>query len=202
MPRSDPRAIWRLRLGSAVHPTCDHCEPWPDALSQLHAPFEYGGALADAIIRSKWQARFDLIDPLAGLLVPSLRPLLACIDRVVPVPLHGTRLRQRGYNQAALLAQAALFGCGVSRSRLRGLLVPDLLRRTRPDPPAKRATIRERRARTQGAFAVASAASLRGLRVLVVDDVVTTGATLMACAQALQAAGATSVVGLALARVT
>lgn len=185
-----------------MYACCVRCEPWPDALSRLHAPLEYGGALADAIIRCKWQARVDLIDPLASLLVPSLRPLLAGIDCVVPVPLHGTRLRQRGFNQATLLARAALQGCGLSRTAVRGLLQPHILRRTRPDPPAKRARIAERQARTHGAFSVASAVSLRGRHVLILDDVVTTGATVLACAQALRAAGATHVDALALARVT
>jgi len=118
--------------------------------------------------------------------------LLACpaqpkrIDAVVPVPLHASRLEMRGYNQALLLAQAVCAHSGLS-------LVPDALVRlydTGTQVP------RDREARMQAmrsAFAVADSAQVRGRSILLVDDVLTTGATAMSCAAALLDAGVRSV---------
>lgn len=176
---------------------CRHCAAWPAELSSVRAPFEYGGALAEAIIALKWQARDDLAQPLARLWLPLFERRLSGCDIVVPVPLHPLRLRERGYNQAHLLAQA---GLATLPAALRPSLQPQLLQRHRPDPPTRHASQQERVRRTRDAFFAPQPRPLTGKRVLLIDDVVTTGATAMACATALRAAGAVRVETLALLR--
>ena len=115
------------------------------------------------------------------------------VDLVVPVPLFGRRQRLRGYNQSALLAREL--------ARLDGLpLAVRALSRRRDTPPQARSVDAEtRRRNVAGAFA-ADRRQVEGRRVLLVDDVMTTGATLDACAQALRQGGAASVWALTFAR--
>jgi ComF family protein len=113
----------------------------------------------------------------------------------VPVPLHQKRLRERGYNQSRLLAQEL--------GKLTKLpLVADCLIRERHAPPqARTANVAERRSNVANAFSCRDD-RLRNKRILLIDDVATSGATLDACARALKEAGAISVWGLVLARET
>jgi ComF family protein len=112
-------------------------------------------------------------------------------DVVVPVPLHPARLAERGYNQAALLGAAAAAELGVP-------LLARGLARTRDTPQQARLDRAARRANVAGAFR--ARARLRGKRVVLVDDVATTGSTLAACTRALLDAGAASVTALVVAR--
>jgi competence protein ComFC len=115
------------------------------------------------------------------------------VDAVIPVPLDQGRLRERGYNQAELIAKPL--------ARLLGIPFRSyLLVRTRPRPNQLRLTRRERWETVRGAYATHKAAQVDKLRVLLVDDVFTTGATLDACSQALKEAGAARVVALTVAR--
>jgi ComF family protein len=169
---------------------------------------EYGAALADAIVAMKHRGRRDLAHRLARLLIEPLAHVLEhggfeATDLVVPVPLHPRKLRRRGFNQALELARAAL-------RQLRDCCDPAIL----PLPVLERALLRRTRdtrelghlgpiARLQevaGAFAVTAPARLRGRRVLLIDDVFTTGATLNECAGVLRGAGAREVRVVALAR--
>jgi competence protein ComFC len=114
-------------------------------------------------------------------------------DAVVPVPLDQARFRERGYNQAELIAKPL--------ARLLGIPFRSyLLVRTRPRPNHLRLTRRERWETVRGAYAPCERAPVDKLRVLLVDDVFTTGATLDACSRALKGAGASRVVGLTVAR--
>jgi ComF family protein len=128
---------------------------------------------------------------LAGLVHRQIQDLAA--DAVVPVPLDRSRLRERGYNQAELIARPL--------ARLLGIPFRSyLLVRTRPRPNQLRLTRRERWETVRGAYATCNTAAVDNLRVLLVDDVFTTGATLDACSRALKGAGAAQVVGLTVAR--
>lgn len=115
-------------------------------------------------------------------------------DVVVPVPLHPFRLRERGYNQAELIARPLAKRLGLP-------LRSYLLVRTKPRPEKLKLTRRERWETVRGAYAMRETTRIDKVRVLLVDDVFTTGATLDACARALRQAGAGRVVGLTLARV-
>ncbi|HUC62545.1 MAG TPA: ComF family protein [Alphaproteobacteria bacterium] len=145
--------------------------------------FKHGDRLHGAPAFGQWMAR-------AG------AALLDDADWVAPVPLHWTRLFRRRYNQAALLAHAI--------GRARGVpVVPDLLLRRRRTPSQGGLNATERQRNMRGAFALKPtyAGAVEGKRVVLVDDVLTTGATVNACAETLIAAGAAAVDILTLARV-
>jgi ComF family protein len=114
-------------------------------------------------------------------------------DVVVPVPLHRQRERERGYNQATLIAKPLAKRLGLRCKSV-------LLTRVRPRPDKHILTSRERWESVRGAFATRPGSHVDNLRVLLVDDVMTTGATLHSCAKTLRDAGAKSVVGVTVAR--
>lgn len=172
---------------------CSRCRAAAPALDGVRAVCWLEGPVRRGIHQLKYRRARVVADWLAGLLLASLaaRPLLA--DLVVPVPVPPDRLRQRGFNQAELLARPVAAATGAP-------LAPGLLVRTRPTRPQVGLGAAERRRNVRGAFACLDPAAVRGRRVLVVDDVLTTGATLDECARALKAAGASQVYGLAVAR--
>jgi len=151
----------------------------------------YGGAVANALKRLKFGARADLARPMGELLRAALRDASLRADVVVPVPLHPHRLVARGYNQAALLADVVAADLGLPLD-VRALA---RVRDTRRQAQLPRA---ERGQNVAGAFR-ARRRRVVSKRVVVVDDVVTTGATLRACVDALLAAGAASVATVAVA---
>jgi len=175
--------------------TCrDLCEP----VSRVRPLGIYGagvhaGPLRDAIHRLKYRAEPGLAEELGALVALELARNLAAgavIDVVVPVPLHRSRAASRGYDQAALLARAVALRVG--------LPIRSPLRRLRQGTPQVELDRTARAANVRGAFVV-EAAALRGLSVALVDDVVTTGATLADAAAAARAAGARVVNGYVVA---
>jgi ComF family protein len=149
----------------------------------LWAAGSYAPPLSDAIRRFKYEARPDLARPLGRLAVPALSMLAPFAGEVlVPVPLHPQRLAERGYNQAALLAAQLARASGL-RCR------PRALRRLRHTPPQVGRSRADRMASAAGLYE-AREGPARGCRVILVDDVATTGATLSSCIRALLAAGA------------
>jgi ComF family protein len=163
-----------------------------------HAPiaaFAYGGAVAVAITRMKYERRPDLARPLGHLFASALATRVTTLDGllVVPVPLHPLRLAERGFNQSALLARQAC-------SQLGGDFSPRALVRVR-DTERQASLDRAGRLRNvEDAFLARRPDRVEGRRILLVDDVTTTGATLRACAQALRNAGALEVASAVVAR--
>ncbi len=170
---------------------CRHCQERPPPFEKLYAPYVFGAAIADAIHRFKYEDRPHYAAPLAALVRRQVADELAWADVVIPVPLHRKRLLQRRYDQAWLLARELARGAGKRAE-------PRLLRRVRHTLPQVGGDRAARRANVSGAFQASR--PLTGEKVLVVDDVITTGATLEAATVALLTAGAGSVRGVALAR--
>ena len=169
---------------------CDACASLVDSASDEGAAFEYGGPIAEAIQRFKYEGRSDLGSRLGALMAEKARRSVVEVDAVIPVPLHWRRRRKRGYDQAALLARPIAKSLGVP-ALLRGL------RRVRNTTSQVELPFRERQRNVAGAF-VASRLNGAG-RVLLVDDVRTTGATLESAAAALRAGGVSEVRTLVLA---
>jgi ComF family protein len=183
---------------------CRTCRRVPFPFVSATAGFEYGEALAEALVRMKHGDRRFLARRLARLLVEPLagaltRGRLERADAVVAVPLHAHKLGARGFNQALELARWALLGLSRARRDL-PRLERHLLHRVRPTRELGHSGPAARLAEVAGAFLVSDTARIRGRRVLLVDDVFTTGATFSECADALLRAGASQVHVLALAR--
>ncbi|MDE2580883.1 MAG: ComF family protein [Rhodospirillales bacterium] len=175
---------------------CAACRERPPAFAAARAAFLYDAGARRLILPFKHADRPEIAARLAPFLHRAGRALLDQADLLVPVPLHRRRLFARRYNQAALLALAL-------GRRARRPVVVDALRRLRPTDRLEGKTATQRAAALEGAFAVrpARGARLAGRRVLLIDDVLTSGATANACAAALLQAGAQRVDVLAAARV-
>lgn len=175
---------------------CAGCAATPHAWNQARASLLYDDAARRLILPLKHADRQDIAPILAQGMARAGRSMLEQADMLVPVPLHRTRLLRRGFNQAALLAQ--------SLSRQTGLpSAPDTLRRVRRTPTLGPLSAMARAEAVHNAFMLRAGrhAGLRGKRVVLVDDVMTSGATANACAATLRAAGAASVDVLVAARV-
>lgn len=190
-PFPDPAAAQ-----GAERPLCQRCRTETDEFRLARAVLVYrqAGTARDAILLAKHAGRRALLRHLAALLAAEapLHLSLADWDGLVPVPLHWLRRWRRGFNQAEVLAQAV--------GRQHGLPVVFALARIRRTPP-QQGNAAARRRNVRGAFAVRRPGAVAGRRLLVVDDVFTTGATANAAARALRQAGATDVGVLTLARV-
>jgi ComF family protein len=167
------------------------CRRASAALTTIFAVGAYMGPLREAVHALKYHGRHGVAATLAALLAPAVAPFLQEGDLLVPVPLHPTRERARGYNQSAILA-----------SELQYLLPVEVataaLRRTRATADQTALSADQRAANVRGAF-TARADAVSGRRIWLLDDVYTTGATLRASAQALRAAGAREVRGAVVA---
>jgi ComF family protein len=174
---------------------CPACQDKTYAFDRARSFAVYKDALVQAILLLKFEQIGPLgawfADQLAGLVRDGKNSLAA--DVLVPVPLHRERERERGYNQAALISKPLSKKLGLPHKAV-------LLMRTRARPDKRILSLEERWESVRGAFATRPGSQVDNLRVLLVDDVLTTGATLDACARALLDAGAKSVIGLTVAR--
>jgi ComF family protein len=153
----------------------------------------YGGALAQAIRRLKYEDRPDLARPLGSLLRSACRDAKVRADAVLPVPLHPRRLVERGYNQSALLAAHVAREIGAPLLTSTHGRIVDTTAQVELSGAARAENV-------AAAFSVSGRAWVEGRTLLLVDDVTTTGATLDAARRPLLAAGARAVLGLALAQ--
>lgn len=170
---------------------CGPCLTRPPVHDGLRAAVAYGPVARDVALKLKYGGRLALAETMARLM---RRHLPGDTTLLVPVPLHRRRLWSRGYNQALLIAAAL--------SRLSDVPVArDALRRTRATPPLRNMDGRSRARAVRGAFIVAHPKRIAGQRVVLIDDVHTSGATVAACTQVLRRAGAARVTILCWARV-
>lgn len=175
---------------------CGDCLRTPPAYERARAVVRYDDASRDLILGFKHADRTFAVPAFSRWMARAGAELLEDADLIAPVPLHRLRLLRRRYNQAALLAHGIAKVSGFP-------VVPDLLVRTRRTPSQGRLSAARRRRNVRGAFAVKGSRAdlLKGRRVLLIDDVLTTGATVSACARALVRAGAKAADVLTLARV-
>ena len=171
---------------------CSWCAKMPPAFDGISAGYLMEGAVREMVYGLKYRNLRASAPELGRLMAASLVSSPDSADVFIPVPLHKRRERERGYNQSELLAREVSKRTGVP-------VDARALRRTRDTAPqVSMVGHEERRLNTEGAFQCT--ADVRGKRILLIDDVVTTGSTMSACAMPLKAAGAATVWGLALAR--
>ena len=182
-------------------PRCYASLPWwdktrtmpptlPPGLAGLHAPLLYEDTARELILRFKFNDQTQLARPLARLMLPHLPHMAGELPLLVPVPIHASRLRQRLYNQSALLAKE------LSRFSNYPVAVTGLTRTVASDGQARRT--KAQRLKLPGNHFQASG-QVNGRHVILVDDIYTTGATARACALALKRGGALSTTALTLA---
>jgi len=163
--------------------------------SRSLALWSFEGGVQDMIHEMKFRRKMVLADRIGKDLASLLNhlPEIGKIDLIVPIPLHPTRLRERGFNQSALMAR--------SISREAGLpMEPWALKRTRYTRAQSKLDAEERKKNVRHAFSVSENMNFSEKTILLVDDVTTTGATMEACAVMLKRAGASQVIALAGAR--
>ena len=185
---------------AAACPTCASGRG-PKALASLHIAAIYEGVVRESVVALKYRQQRRLAEPLGDLLAAELRAAMRQgirADLIIPVPLHTQRQRQRGFNQAELLARRCASRLGIP-------VAANLLMRQRETAPQVGLSLVERQTNIAGAFALAPQHThkrLAGRHLVLIDDVSTTGSTLDAAAEALRAAHPASIIGLAVSRPT
>jgi ComF family protein len=178
--------------GTGPDHLCSHCLKEPPEFAQARALLLYGGAATQALIRLKY-GKIPWLAKNLGRMLSYLTSQMETPDVIVPVPLHPTRLRVRGFNQSALLAAQVA-------STLNKPLLTNTLIRTRNTSSQAGMNRRERFTNLKNAFSVRKESRIRNRRVLLVDDVITTTATMREAGSVLVRAGALYVGAVAFAR--
>lgn len=171
---------------------CAFCAQRPLPLKQVRTAVFFQEPMQSLIHKFKYENNFGLGGVLGDVMVQAWPDWQPPIDCIVPIPLHKKRQQERGYNQSELLARQLA-------ARMRIPLETGCLQRARHTAPQVHLSAQERQQNVAGAF-TASGGNIVGRHILLIDDVLTTGATLSAAANALYAAGATAVSGYCLAR--
>lgn len=181
--------------GDADHVHCDACLKYPPAWQRGRAAVLYDGGGRRIALALKHGDRLDLAKGVAQWMVYNADDLLG-VDLIVPVPLHWTRFFKRKYNQAAILSEAVSKRTGIRH-------VPDILLRNKATPMQKGLSRAERLKNQRGSICANNRYkdAVLGRKILLIDDVMTTGATLSACAEVLKEAGSKDVNVLVFARV-
>jgi ComF family protein len=181
-----------MPLGATEQTTCGACLARPPRIHRTRAAVAYGELSRSLAIRLKYGRKVAVARTMARYMAPLVSETG---DRLlVPVPLHRTRLWNRGFNQSALVARELSRRLGIAAN-------PLVLRRIRRTPPLKGMSPLQRRKTVSGAFRVRDKAAISGKTVILVDDVLTTGSTAEACARTLRRAGAARVELVSWARV-
>jgi ComF family protein len=183
----------------SLQPVCRLCRVSFYAFDRARSFAVYDEALSKAVILLKYEEVLPLGEWFASRLAEIVPRTAGATDEwradvVAPVPLHADRRRERGYNQAELIARPLA-------ARLHIKLEPRLLIRTRPRPSRLVLSRTEHWKSVRGAYAIAGEPKIDNLRILLIDDVLTTGATLDACSRTLKKAGAAAVMCLTVGRV-
>ena len=173
---------------------CARCSVRGPAFDRARAPMAYDDGSRALILSFKHGGRTEGLASFAAQMRRAGRDILTDADMLIPVPLHPTRLIKRRYNQATLLARALGKITPVG-------FAPDVLFRTRKTVSQGGFNARARAENVRGAFSVKNPETIKGRNLVLIDDVLTTGATLEACARSLKKAGAARVDGICLARV-
>lgn len=181
-------ALPSWRTVSLEEQRCARCRRTPPLIGVAAAIGPYRSGLQTIVQALKYDARTSLARPLAQRMRAAGSHVLCGANAVVPVPLHRSRRRQRGFNQATELA------------RHLGPPVLHALARSRRTPPQADLPAARRHGNVRGAFVIRGGTDVRGLTLVLVDDVSTTGATLDACARPLLEAGAAEVRALTAAK--
>ena len=195
-PPRCPRCGIGFTSPSETDHLCSECLTKERYFAKARSVCLYDGLITELIARFKYGGATRLARPLGFLLAEYCDPefLFSELELILPVPLHPHRLRERGFNQSLLLARH------LSRKHFLPLDFT-ALQRSRPTPPQTQLSGSERQANVQGAFEVGKPTAVAGKRILLIDDVFTTGATVRECARVLLNAGAGQVDVLTLARV-
>jgi len=188
----DCRTPFRNHFPLDENGRCALCRLGVNGFDAAYSFGSFEGELRELIHLFKYNGVETMAQPLGRFLALAL-PREELFDAVVPMPLHWTRRWSRGFNQSELLARQI--------ARRASVPVRNLVRRVKATAPQAGLTHAKRRANMSGAFRVRRGAKLSGLNVLLVDDVMTTGATASACARVLKQAGAARVALLTVARV-
>lgn len=191
IPRADGRRCdrcWTIASSAA----CPRCADFPKAFAGMRSTFSYGGPARDAVLNLKFLGVSAVADVMAREMNQTWREWGLDVGAIVPIPLGWVRRRTRGYNQAELLARS------IGRANDIPLLTDAVKRSRQTKPQAMQPDAESRRRNVEGAFAPTGKAVPP--RVLLIDDVATTGATLDACTRALLEGGAQRVYCLTFAR--
>lgn len=190
MPRIEPPVCRRCGIPTAFDtPVCEDCKGRDLLFDSARAPLRYEGVGEEIVRALKYRGYLTVAPRIAAPLMTGAVEDTGCFDAVVPVPLHRSRLAKRGFNQASVLAQEVSGALGAEFS--------EVLRAIRGTRDQVELSAAERGANVWGAF---RAKERMSGRILLIDDVITTGATLSECAGTLKSAGAGEVYALCLCR--